>query len=225
MLMPRFYFSGEFSAFDTYLRSQPHVEKVFRKGEYLWKPGQPYECVQYYVQGAAVFFASHESGRRKIVSFHGPGTMLPGYHTNDFKIELALVVEALCSVRVLEFGIAQFGRMFAANSALALAVVNHYATCMNRRLFETIHQDFNTSRVKLCNLLYLLTMNQPANTGLVIEMTQEDIADILGMSRVQITRELTWLRGQGILATRRGRLTVCDLPALAGLCTDESKVD
>lgn len=52
---------------------------------------------------------------------------------------------------------------------------------VNRFLFETIHQEYNSSQVKLCNLLYLLTINQPSNSGLVIEMTQEDIADILGI--------------------------------------------
>lgn len=54
-------------------------------------------------------------------------------------------------------------------------------------------------------------------------MTQEDLADILGMSRVQITRELTWLRGQGILSTTRARITISDVPALAQLCTDEAR--
>ncbi len=70
---------------------------------------------------------------------------------------------------------------------------------------------------------YLLTMHQPANSGPIIEMTQEDLADILGMSRVQITRELTWLRGQGILSTTRARITISDVPALAQLCTDEAR--
>ena len=76
--------------------------------------------------------------------------------------------------------------------------------------------------MKLCNLLYLLTMKQPSNSGLIIEMTQEDIADILGMSRVQITRELTELRSKGVIVTNRGKLTVVDLPALASLCTEET---
>ena len=75
--------------------------------------------------------------------------------------------------------------------------------------------------MKLCNLLYLLTMNQPSNSGLVIEMTQEDIADILGMSRVQITRELTDLRNRKVISTNRGRLIITDLPALVSMCTDE----
>ena len=116
----------------------------------------------------------------------------------------------------------QFKTMFVKNTALAESGVNCYSMYVNRFLFETSHQKFNPSQVKLCNLLYLLTMNQHSNSGLVIEMTQEDLADILGMSRVQITRELTDLRSRGIVSTTRGRLIVADLSALASLCTDET---
>lgn len=222
MLTPRYYFADDFRSFYEYFLSQPHTKRTFHKGDYLWKPGQPYDRIQYYVSGASVHFSEHESGHRKIVSFHGPGTILPGYHTNSFRIELSLTTVAISEINLLEFTIPQFKAMFDTNSALAECVVNWYSKYVNRFLFETIHQGFNPSQVKLCNLLYLLTMNQPSNSGLVIEMTQEDIADILGMSRVQITRELTELRNRGILSTTRGRLIVTDLPALASLCTDET---
>lgn len=222
MLKPRYYFADDFRTFYEYFLSQPHTERTFQKGDYLWKPGQPYDRIQYYVTGASVHFSDHESGRRKIISFHGPGTILPGYHTTEFRIELSLTTIALSEVKVLEFTIPQFRAMFESNKELAESVVNWYSKYINRFLFETIHQEFNPSQVKLCNLLYLLTMNQPSNSGLVIEMTQEDIADILGMSRVQITRELTDLRNRKIISTNRGRLIVTDLPTLASLCTDET---
>ena len=222
MLVPRYYFADDFCAFYQYFLSQPHTERIFQKGDYLWKPGQPYDRIQYYVSGASVHFSDHESGHRKIISFHGPGTIFPGYHTTDFRIELSLSTTALSNIKVLEFTIPQFKAMFESNAALAENVVNWYSKYVNRFLFETIHQEFNSSQVKLCNLLYLLTMNQPANSGLTIEMTQENIADLLGMSRVQITREVTDLRSKGILATARGRLTVTDIRALACLCTEET---
>lgn len=222
MLMPRYYFADDFLAFYEYFLSQPHMVRTFRKGDYLWRPGQPYDRVQYYVSGASVHFSEHESGRRKIISFHGPGTLFPGYHTNDFRIEQVLTTVALSEMEVLEFTVPQFKMMFEKNAALAENVVNWYSKYVNRFLFETIHQEFNSSQVKLCNLLYLLTMNQPSNSGPVIEMTQEDIADILGMSRVQITRELTNLRSMEILSTARGKLIVTDLPGLASLCTEET---
>lgn len=222
ILTPRYYFADDFRTFYAYFLSQPHTERTFRKGDYLWKPGQPYDRIQYYVTGASVHFSDHESGRRKIISFHGPGTILPGYHTTDFRIERSLTTVALSEVKVLEFTIPQFQAMFASNTELAESVVNWYSRYVNRFLFETIHQGFNSSQVKLCNLLYLLTMNQPSHSGLIIEMTQEDLADILGMSRVQITRELTTLRNKGILSTTRGRLAITDFPAWASLCTEEA---
>ena len=222
MLTPRYYFAEDFRGFYHYFLAQPHEEKIFRKGELLWRPGQPCDRIHYSISGAAVRFAEHETGKRKIISFHGPGTVYPGYHTTDFRIELSLTTAALSEIRALELTIPQFKAMFESNTALAEQVVNWYSMYVNRFLFETIHQEFHSSQVKLCNLLYLLTMNQPANSGPVIEMTQEDLADLLGISRVHVTRELAQLRRRGILTTTRGKLTITDLPALAGLCTDET---
>lgn len=222
MLMPRYYFAEDFRPFQDYFLSQPHTEKTFQKGGLLWEPGRPYEKIHYILSGAAMHYALHESGRRKIISFHGPGTVFPGYRQNDCRIECTLATQALSDMRVLEFTVPQFTAMFVSSPALSRQVVNWYSMYINRFLFETIHQEFNSSLVKLCNLLYLLTVNQPANSGLVIEMTQEELADILGLSRVQITRELTALRRRGIISTTRGKLTVSDLPALVRLCTDET---
>lgn len=42
MLTPRYYFADDFREFHDYFLAQPHKETVFRKGELLWKPGQPY---------------------------------------------------------------------------------------------------------------------------------------------------------------------------------------
>lgn len=222
MLTPRYYYADDFRPFHDYFLSQPHTEKAFQKGDLLWQPGRPYENLHYILSGAEMHYAVHESGRRKIISFHGPGTIFPGYRQNDYRIELSLVTQALSDMRVLEFTLPQFTRMFQSNTALSGQVVDWYSMYINRFLFETIHQEFNPSLVKLCNLLYLLTMNQPANSGLMIEMTQEELADILGMSRVQITRELSVLRAKGVISTARGKLTVADLPALARLCTSEA---
>lgn len=222
MLKPRYYFADDFASFYEYFLSQPHEERLFKKGEYLWKPGEPYDRIQYYVYGASVHFAEHESGRRKIISFHGKGTIFPGYHTTDFRIERTITTVALTEIKVLEFTISQFKAMFDSNVKLAQSVVNWYSKYVNRFLFETIHQEFNSSQVKICNLLYLLTLNQPSNSGLEIQMTQEDIADLIGMSRVQITRELTALRDKGILSTSRGKITITNIKELASLCTDET---
>ena len=72
-----------------------------------------------------------------------------------------------------------------------------------------------------CNLLYLLTAGQPAGAGLEVETTQGELAELLGLSRVQFTRGLSELRSRKTVSTSRGRIQVTDLAALAELCTSE----
>ena len=222
MLTPRYFFSDDFNKFYDYFSEQPHIKKTFQKGEYLWQPGQPYEKIHYIISGVAVHFADHENGRRKIISFHGAGSVFPGYRTNDYKIEQSLTTVALSDMKVFEFTIAQFQKMVEANTALSEQIINWYSMYTNLLLFETVHQEYNSSLTKLCNLLYLLTVNQPARSGLVIDMTQEELAEILGLSRIQLTRGLSELRKQNIISTTRGKVHVINLPALASFCSSET---
>ena len=222
MLTPRYFFADDFRQFYEYFLSQPHTARTFHKGDYLWKPGQPYEKIHYIISGAAIHFADHENGRRKIISFHGAGTVFPGYHQHDYKIELSLITAALSNMKVLEFTKDQFQKMFETNIALSEQVINWNSMYINRFLFEIVHQEYNPSFVKICNLLYLLTINQPACSGLVIDMTQEELAEILGLSRIQLTRGLSELRRQNIISTSRGKIHVINLPALASLCSSET---
>lgn len=222
MLTPRYIFSGEYERLYSYFLTQPHRKKILQKGEYLWKLGQPREKIYYICSGIAVHYADHENGRRKIISFHGTGTVFPGYHRNVYKIELSLVTQALSEMQVLEFTVAQFETMFEQNVELSKQVVDWYSMYINRFLFETIHQEYNPLLVKISNLLYLLTTHTSDASQWVIDMTQEELAEILGVSRVQLTRGLADLRKRGIISTTRGKLFISDRTALERLCSSET---
>lgn len=83
-------------------------------------------------------------------------------------------------------------------------------------------QGYNHSFLKLCNLLYLLLGSQNSIRKHVIDITQDDIADLLGISRVNLTRGLSELRSQNIIRTHRKQIEVIDLPALAQYCSLET---
>ncbi len=152
----------------------------------------------------------------------GGGTVFPGYRQNDYKIEFSLTTAALSEMKVLEFTVRQFRTMFETNTALSEQVVNRYSMYINRFLFESIHQAYNSSLVKTGNLLYLLTVNQQSGFEPIIDVTQNELAEILGLSRVQLTRVLSELRHKGIISTARGKVNITDLPALASLCSSET---
>ena len=216
MRTPRYFFTGDFSAFHEYFLSRPHGRRSFALGEFLWPPGE-LRANALHISGAARCCVEHENGRRKIISFHGAGTLFPVYHERGYRIELAITTEALSPVETLEFSKAGFRAMFRENGTLAAALVEWYASYVNLLLYETAHQEYNGSFLKLCNLLYLL-----APAGGLDAVTQEELADILGTSRVNLTRGLAQLRNEGVVRTRRGRVEITDREALARRCSLET---
>ena len=222
MLTPRCFFSEDFRSFQDYFFSQPHRRRTFARGDYLWRPERPFESVHYILSGVSQIYVEPENGRRKIISFHGPGTLFPGYHRQDYKIERSLITRALSPMEVLEFSKEEFRLMFAHNGDLSAAVVEWYAMYVNLLLYDTAHQEYNSSFLKLCNLLYLLADSPVGGRQGVLYLTQDDLADLLGISRANLTRGLAQLRRQGILRTRRGLVELLDLPALAQCCSEET---
>lgn len=222
MLTPRYYFLDDFSQFQTYFLSRPHKRKAFAKGAYLWAPDAPFGTLHYILSGLCQNYVEHENGRRKILSFHGSGTVFPGYHQHDFRIERSIITKAICGMEVLEFTKDEFRLMFEENPQLAANVVEWFSMYTNLLLYDTAHQEYNSSFIKLCNLLYLLLSHTPGGPGNVVDTTQDDLSDILGMSRVNLTRGLSQLRSEDIIRTHRKWVEVVDTAALARYCSLET---
>ena len=222
MLTPRFFFTEDFRKFQQYFLEQPHRKRAFRQGDYLWEPGAPFQTIHYILSGIAQNYVEHENGHRKIISFHGSGTVFPGYHQQDYKIERSIITKAISDMQVLEFTKAEFQKMFEENSKLTAAVVEWFSMYVNLLLYDTAHQEYNHSFLKLCNLLYLLLGENREGQHAPLKITQADLADLLGISRVNLTRGLTELRIQNIVSTRRKQITVVDLDALKKYCSAET---
>lgn len=222
MLTPNYFFTNDFYQFYEYFLTQPHIRKSFHRNEYLWAPDEPFDKIHYIISGSAQNFVEHENGHRKIISFHGTGTVFPGYHEKNYRIENAIITTALSDMVVLEFTKAQFRRMFTENPDLQMAVIDWFSSYANLLIYETAHQEYNSSFLKLCNLLYLLLVRSSKNTEYLTGITQDDLADILGISRVHLTRGLSLLRNEKIIKTRRKQIEVIDPLALKKYCSLET---
>lgn len=75
-------------------------------------------------------------------------------------------------MEVLEFTKEQFRHIFEENAALSACVVEWFSMYTNLLLYETAHQEYNDSCVKLCNLLYLLFVNRAPGSE-ELDVTQE----------------------------------------------------
>lgn len=222
-IMPKYIFADDFRDLEEYFLSCPHRDVSFDTGDYLWKPGEPYGRIHYLKSGVVQNYLEHEMGYRKILSFHAGGTVFPGFHYRQYKIEESLLSRALTPVRALEFTSPQFEAMFQESEALRRHVIDWYSAYANLLIYDSAHQEFNSSLVKLCNLLYLLLLREPDEPGQRLHnLTQEALADILGVSLINVTRNLTKLRRAGIIATSRKQITVIDAERLMALCSGET---
>lgn len=222
MLIPRYYFTQDYAPFYSYIKSQPHKVVTFKKNDYLWPPGELLTQVFYIESGIAQNLVEHEDGYVKIISFHGPGTVFPGCHLSDFKIENSIVTRAISDMTALAFDRKDFHRMYQSHPALNNHVLEWYAMYINLLIYEAGHQEYNTSFIRLCNLLYLFLINPQAEDDKIIHLTQEDIANILTINRVNAAKHLSRLRNENIIVPHRKWIEVIDMDALVAYCSDET---
>lgn len=222
MLVPRYYFADDYTQFYNYFLSQPHTEKIFHKDEFLWNTGEYIERVYYIISGIVQTNVEHEDGYQKIMHFHGKGTVFPGCQNSAFKIEKSITAKALSDVHVLEFTRKDFYHMFQENKELNAQVFETYAMYINLFLYETAHQEYNNSFIKLCNLLYLFSVNSPEKEKNQIKLTQENISEILTLNRVNTAKNLTRLREENIIISHRKWIEIIDTEALKKYCSYET---
>ena len=222
MLIPRYYFSNDFKEFYDFFLSYPHVKKLYHKDEYLWDFGKPVTHIHYITSGVALTVLEHENGFRKISSFHSEGTVFPGCHKAVFKIEQAIATIALSEVETLCFSNDIFLQMLSENHHLMFRTLDWYATYINLLLYESAHQDYNNSFIKLCNLLYLFIQNSPSKEKYRINLTQENIAEILTVTRVNAAKNLARLRDEKIIIPHRKWIEIINQKALEAYCSMET---
>lgn len=222
LLMPKYIFADDFRDLEGYFLSHPHRKASFRQGEYLWAPGEPFHKIFYITEGITQVYMDHDSGKRRILSFHAQGTVYPMFHYKQYKLEDSLLCSAMTHVKALEFPQEDFSKMFDENADLRHHVIDYFSSATNLLLYEIGHQEQNDSFVKLCNLLYLLLVSSSGRRNYLRALTQEDLADILGISLNNVTRSLTRLRQDGIIEIGRKVITVTDPEKLAELCSGET---
>lgn len=131
-------------------------------------------------------------------------------------------IVALCPCRVAWIDLAEFDQVasefpaiaaaFRIYASLEKAILTEWIVNIGRRdaLARTAHF--------ICEVATRLRMTDPAsNSQFDFPITQEDLADVLGLTPVHINRKLQQLRQEGLINLQSRRLTILDPAALAEL--------
>lgn len=177
-------------------------KNILKKGEYLVHIGQPSDSIYLIKEGSLKLIQHTNDGKEIIIDVIGRGQVIG--ETALFKKQIHFFdVVALEPVKVCSFSLSQFEYLIENNSQFAMKIISS----LGKKLYATMHQmgDVANHSVenKLIALLFRLAKDygEDTNVGKIIKinLTHENLANMIGCSRVMVTQVLKQFKTQGII--------------------------
>ena len=169
------------------------------------------------VDGLVARFAQLEDGSRQIISLHVPGDMVDLYSLMLPKAPSPL--QALTNATIIKVPHSALRRLAFEHQGLSAAfwrdcvidgaIVAQWLVNIGRR----------NARGRIAHLLCEMTVRYAqigalANRSFPFSITQEQLADALGLTSVHVNRSITTLRDDGLIGMTRAGVTILDWPGL-----------
>jgi CRP/FNR family transcriptional regulator len=193
--------------------------RVLKRGEYLFRPGDPFLFVYAVKSGSLKTHTPISDGSDQVTGFHLPGELL-GLDAVNTEVHQ-------CSARALE------------TSSLCELPLNRLeelgsvVTSVQRQLLRIMSKQIlhdQTLQVLLCKksaeerlAAFLLSLsNRYKRRGFSaleyhLSMSRQDIASYLGMAEETISRLFSRFQEQGLIKVSRKHVQLLDLPRLTGM--------
>lgn len=185
--------------------------RSFSKGETLVHEQDPSDSLHLVESGRLAVRVSTAGGDTAILNVLGPG---------DYFGELSLLgdtahlrtasIVALEAARTRSLSATAFRTLRTANRAaeqLVLSLLARRVEELSARLVEVMYDDMDR-RVR-CRLIELAdTYAESSTARVVVPLTQEHLAELVGGTRPSVNQVLQRLAGDGVVELGRGRITV-----------------
>lgn len=178
------------------------TKKTIEKGSYLFNQGEPADTLYLIKAGKLKLVQLTEGGREIIVDILGSGEVL-GETILFQKGDYLYGAQAIETTKVCSFSLAQFETLIRNNPAFAVKIISH----LGQKLYEFVRLAGEitgvSAREKLLHILHRLAdeHGRPLDSGMLIELelTQQELADMVGISRVKVAQIISELKDNGII--------------------------
>ena len=221
LTMSKYYFEKDFSEFEEFILRYPSIHKIYDKGDIISSQSETLKYGYYIRKGIMKLSIGHESGKEKIIALFGPGSFFPlGIDHHYYDMEYAMVEQAYTKVEAYEFDYRIIREMFLNNQDLSLRMMAHYCDFTSYLFFAISSLSGDNSMAKGCNILYALHDTSLCQ-DYVLRISQDDIMELSGISRIQVARVYQTLRNDQIIRTFRGGIQILNPEKLRSYCTFE----
>lgn len=224
MQMPKYYFSGEFTAFEElFLRLGAQV-RTYQPEDFLARAGE-WEGRCFYVRrGVHVLSGVREDGRDRLMLLFGPGSVYPfACERGDLLQDQFLSSRAVTEMEVLVLTREQLAAGVEESGALALTAIQQHCELEHLLLMQRLFHSGGAPRFKVGSFLYLYDQARP-EVGDALYLTQENVANFVDLSRMQVSRVFRELRRLGLIQTGRHQILVTDPDGLSEWCMEQMEI-
>lgn len=228
MVIPKYFYSNDFSAYHDFLVSQCDGMKTFKRGEYLNGADVDYNTIYYLISGVGYFYVLHESGKRSIISMHGTGDIYPLFRDLEdgnvpFQLESNIFFQAMSDVKVATFSYQTMKSLITKDDGFCHRWIRAYNNYINLLLYRITTSDNDNAATKVCNYLFSMYIyaEEPVKHQSSIYISQEEMAEMLGMTRIHLSRVLNKLSADGVIMIGRKLINIIDIDKLKKICSKD----
>lgn len=223
MEIPRFYFSHVYDDLKPLLAEHAVSRKKFSKGELIFSSESPLDFCMLIEKGLSSYSIIHESGAVKTLFYHAEGSLFPTYSSMR-EYRLLEYNMAVTDVEGLILPQKKLGELMTTHPVLMQRVLSSYLDMFNFLIFDSINQSYNSAFVRVCNFLYLYSeyLGDTINIKHDINLTHEDISNVVAVSRVQVSYIISKLKKELVIASSRGRIRIENRMLLRKYCSGET---
>jgi cAMP-binding proteins - catabolite gene activator and regulatory subunit of cAMP-dependent protein kinases len=183
------------------------TKRTIKKGSYLFNQGEQADTLYLIKAGKLKLIQLTEGGREIIVDILGPGEVL-GETVLFQRGNYLYSAQAIETTKVCSFSLIQFETVIRNSPALAVKIISH----LGQKLYEFVRLagevTGTSAREKLLRILHRLADQHgrqlDIGTLIELELTQQELADMVGISRVKVAQIISELKDSGVIV-RNGK--------------------
>lgn len=194
--------------------------KTFKKGEMVFRAGEPSEHLYILHKGQVKIYRLSESGKEQLIRIMEPG---------DFMGELALFTnesltsyaEAMKDTEICAIHKTEMKEMLLSNPSISLKIIEEFSRRLNESEKNIESLSSQDSEKRLASyLLELSAGNEEGGTNhdpiqITLPMSKKDLASYMGMTRETLSRRLSSFQDQGLISmSGQRKITILNVDAL-----------
>ena len=195
------------------------IERTFKKGQILFGAGDPGEALYVLLEGAVKGYVVSDDGTEMIMGILEPPAVFGEVAVGDGGVRSA-AIEVVAPARVLILTRAQFFADLGEHPELVEAYISHLVAMIRTIQDRTEGLVFLDLQGRVAKLLLSLMQSSSENgTSLDLNMTQSELAAMVGGSRPSVNQVLKALEGRGYIALDGKQVVINDTDSLRRLST------